>query len=107
MIKTLSVVPTNIGRMAAESTSKKSLRGMVDTNLKPLGHSEISGILHKGGTIIGTSRTNPYKMDGGVDAVRKTFDQLDALAGQDFFRENCQRRHCEASQGGAQKGIQQ
>jgi ATP-dependent phosphofructokinase / diphosphate-dependent phosphofructokinase len=54
-------------------------RGMVDTIITPLGWDEISGILHVGGTIIGTSRTNPYKLDGGVDAVRKTFEQLDAL----------------------------
>ena len=54
-------------------------RGMVETNLKRLGWDEISGILPKGGTIIGTSRTNPYKLDGGVDGVRKTFEQLDAL----------------------------
>jgi 6-phosphofructokinase 1 len=54
-------------------------RGMVETNLEPLGWDEISGILPKGGTIIGTSRTNPYKLDGGVDGVRKTFEQLDAL----------------------------
>src|SRR6266576_1544765 len=54
-------------------------RGMVDTNLEPLGWDEISGILPKGGTIIGTSRTNPYKLDGGVDGVRTTFEQLDAL----------------------------
>jgi 6-phosphofructokinase 1 len=54
-------------------------RGMVETNLKPLGWDEISGILPKGGTIIGTSRTNPYKLDGGVDGVEKTFEQLDAL----------------------------
>src|SRR5579862_3145937 len=54
-------------------------RGMVDTDLKPLGWDEISGILPKGGTIIGTSRTNPYKLDGGVDGVKKTFEQLDAL----------------------------
>jgi 6-phosphofructokinase 1 len=54
-------------------------RGMVDTKLQPLGWDEISGILPKGGTIIGTSRTNPYKLDGGVDGVRTTFEQLDAL----------------------------
>src|SRR3954447_13161030 len=29
------------------------------------------GILHRGGTILGSSRTNPFKKDGsGVDAVR-------------------------------------
>jgi 6-phosphofructokinase 1 len=54
-------------------------RGMVDGIITPLGWDEISGILHKGGTIIGTSRTNPYKLDGGVEAVRTTFEQLDAL----------------------------
>ena len=54
-------------------------RGMVDGNLKPLGWDEISGILHVGGTIIGTSRTNPYKLEGGVDGVKKTFEQIDAL----------------------------
>src|ERR1700709_594124 len=36
-------------------------------------------ILPRGGTIIGTSRTNPYKVDGGVDRVRTAFEQLDAL----------------------------
>jgi ATP-dependent phosphofructokinase / diphosphate-dependent phosphofructokinase len=54
-------------------------RGMVEASLEPLGWDEISGILPRGGTIIGTSRTNPYKLDGGVDGVRKTFEQLDAL----------------------------
>jgi phosphofructokinase-like protein len=54
-------------------------RGMVDSIITPLGWDEISGILPKGGTIIGTSRTNPYKLDGGVDAVRTTFEQVDAL----------------------------
>ena len=54
-------------------------RGMIDGNLKPLGFDEISGILPKGGTIIGTSRTNPHKLEGGVEGVKKTFEQIDAL----------------------------
>jgi 6-phosphofructokinase 1 len=29
--------------------------------------------------VIGTTRTNPYKVDGGVDKVRAAFEQLDAL----------------------------
>jgi phosphofructokinase-like protein len=53
--------------------------GMVDGLMTPLGAREISGILPRGGTIIGTSRTNPYKVDGGVDDVRRSFEQLDAL----------------------------
>ncbi len=54
-------------------------RGMIDGNLTPLGYEEISGILHIGGTIIGTSRTNPHKLEGGVDGVKKTFEHIDAL----------------------------
>jgi phosphofructokinase-like protein len=58
---------------------REGWRGMVDRSMEPLGQREISGILPRGGTIIGTSRTNPYKVDGGVDAVRGTFGELDAL----------------------------
>jgi ATP-dependent phosphofructokinase / diphosphate-dependent phosphofructokinase len=56
-------------------------RGLVEKELEPLGSREISGILPRGGTILGTSRTNPYKLDGGVERVRQTFEEagLDAL----------------------------
>jgi 6-phosphofructokinase 1 len=54
-------------------------RGAIDTDLKPLGWKETSGILHIGGTIIGTSRTNPFKNDGGVEGVKRTFEEIDAL----------------------------
>src|SRR3954464_4762682 len=39
------------------------------------------GILPRGGTILGSSRTNPYKVDGGVDQVRAAMKDrgLDAL----------------------------
>jgi ATP-dependent phosphofructokinase / diphosphate-dependent phosphofructokinase len=55
--------------------------GLVDGLFEPLGPREISGLLPRGGTIIGTTRTNPYKLDGGVDRVRDQFAaaQLDAL----------------------------
>jgi 6-phosphofructokinase 1 len=52
---------------------------MIDGALTPLGYNEISGILPRGGTIIGTSRTNPFKNEGGVEGVKNTFEQLDAL----------------------------
>ncbi|MGH2935799.1 MAG: 6-phosphofructokinase, partial [Gaiellaceae bacterium] len=42
-------------------------RGLVEGRFKVLGAMEVSGILPRGGTIIGTSRTNPYKLDGGVE----------------------------------------
>jgi phosphofructokinase-like protein len=56
-------------------------RGLVDGRFEPLGPREISGILPRGGTIIGTSRTNPYKDEGGVERVLEHLEaeQLDAL----------------------------
>jgi len=58
---------------------REGWRGMVEQLFQPLGPEQISGILPRGGTIIGTSRTNPYKVDGGIDGVQRSFEQLDAL----------------------------
>ena len=58
---------------------REGWKGMVDQLFQPLGPGEISGILPRGGTIIGTTRTNPYKVDGGIDRVKAAFEQLDAL----------------------------
>ena len=65
-----------------------SWRGLVDGQMEPLGPREISGILPRGGTIIGTTRTNPYKLDGGVDRVLSNFERqgleaLVAIGGED------------------------
>jgi 6-phosphofructokinase 1 len=67
---------------------REGWRGLVDGKLEPLGAREISGILPRGGTIIGTSRTNPYKLEGGVEKVLATFesndfDALVAIGGED------------------------
>jgi 6-phosphofructokinase 1 len=47
----------------------------------PLDWETCRNILDKGGTILGTSRTNPYKVEGGVDKVLATLkdQQVDAL----------------------------
>jgi phosphofructokinase-like protein len=60
---------------------REGWRGLVEGRFEPLGYREISGILPRGGTIIGTSRTNPYKLEGGVEAVLEHFrsEELDAL----------------------------
>src|SRR2546430_2679151 len=63
-------------------------RGMVDGRFEPLTPREISGILPRGGTIFGTSRTNPFKVDGGVEKVLAHFengwlDALVAIGGED------------------------
>src|SRR3954466_1953907 len=63
-------------------------KGLVEGLFEPLGPREISGLLPRGGTIIGTTRTNPFKLDGGVDKVLDTFrnaelDALVAIGGED------------------------
>jgi ATP-dependent phosphofructokinase / diphosphate-dependent phosphofructokinase len=60
---------------------REGWRGLVDGVVSPLGSREIGGILPRGGTILGTTRTNPFKVDGGVERVLATFERerLDAL----------------------------
>jgi phosphofructokinase-like protein len=68
--------------------AREGWRGLVEAKFEPLGPRQLTGILPRGGTIIGTSRTNPYKLEGGVDAVRRNFEQegcdaLIAIGGED------------------------
>ncbi|MGH3728224.1 MAG: 6-phosphofructokinase [Micromonosporaceae bacterium] len=63
-------------------------RGPIEGETRPLGIEQVRGILPRGGTILGSSRTNPYKLDGGVDAVKRTLseqgiDALIAIGGED------------------------
>jgi len=55
---------------------KNGWKGLIECNAQELDLSSVSGILPKGGTILGTSRTNPYKKEGNVDKVKKNFDKL-------------------------------
>ncbi len=62
--------------------------GLVNGLFEPLGPREISGLLPRGGTIIGTTRTNPFKLDGGVEQVLERFEAeglgaLVAIGGED------------------------
>ena len=64
------------------SASAKGWRGLVEGLFQPLGYREISGILPRGGTILGTSRTNPYKTRRRRRARarrRSASERLDAL----------------------------
>ena len=63
-------------------------RGVIDGRTMVLDVEQCRGILPRGGTILGTSRTNPYKVDGGVEAVHRTLhehriDALIAIGGED------------------------
>ena len=67
---------------------REGWRGLVESRFEALGPREISGLLPRGGTILGTSRTNPYRLDGGAEAVlanfeREGLDALVAIGGED------------------------
>ncbi|HEX8766902.1 MAG TPA: 6-phosphofructokinase [Jatrophihabitans sp.] len=63
-------------------------KGPLEGLTMELGIAEVRGILPRGGTILGSSRTNPFKIDGGVERIRETLhslgvDALIAIGGED------------------------
>jgi phosphofructokinase-like protein len=63
-------------------------KGLLDDMLVPLGVEQLRGTLPRGGTVLGSSRTNPYKVDGGPERVRAALerhaiDALVAIGGED------------------------
>src|SRR5918911_1258013 len=55
--------------------------GVLAADAIDLSHQTTSGILHRGGTILGTSRTNVFKEERGLERVQRSLDklELDAL----------------------------
>ena len=63
-------------------------RGVIDGRTMPLDVESMRGTLPRGGTILGTSRTNPYRVDGGVEAAMAAVSELGvealiAIGGED------------------------
>jgi 6-phosphofructokinase 1 len=63
-------------------------RGLVDDASMPLDIKACRGLLPKGGTILGSSRTNPSAIEGGAEACQATLarhgvDALIAIGGED------------------------
>ena len=63
-------------------------RGFIEGKTQSLGLTDVKEIVGKGGTILGTSRTNPFKKEGAVEKCLATFktlklDALVALGGED------------------------
>jgi 6-phosphofructokinase 1 len=63
-------------------------RGPLENESRPLGIPEVRGILPRGGTILGSSRTNPIKVDGGVERIAENLqaagvDGLIVIGGED------------------------
>lgn len=63
-------------------------RGPLEDDARDLGVADVRGILPRGGTILGSSRTNPFAVDGGVERIRATLesrgcDALIVIGGED------------------------
>ena len=63
-------------------------RGPLEGDTVPLGVEQVRGILPRGGTILGTSRTNPYKLDWGPERIQNMLadmglQALIAIGGED------------------------
>ena len=56
-------------------------RGVIDGDVVPVSVETFRGLLPRGGTVLGSSRTNPFNVEGGVDACKDSLDRLgiDAL----------------------------
>jgi phosphofructokinase-like protein len=62
-------------------------RGVVENDIVPLGRKDIQGISKQGGTILGTSRTNPFEGNGGVERITENLrargiDAMIAIGGE-------------------------
>jgi 6-phosphofructokinase 1 len=49
-------------------------KGPLEGVVQELTVENTRGILHRGGTILGTSRTNPFKIDNGVERIKSTLE---------------------------------
>ncbi|WP_062351418.1 6-phosphofructokinase [Herbidospora yilanensis] len=63
-------------------------RGPLEGETMPLDVQSVRGILPRGGTILGSSRTNPIKIEGGVERIKENLaaqgvDALVAIGGED------------------------
>jgi ATP-dependent phosphofructokinase / diphosphate-dependent phosphofructokinase len=63
-------------------------RGPLENETRELGVPEVRGILPRGGTILGSSRTNPFSVENGVERItenlkRNGVDALVAIGGED------------------------
>jgi ATP-dependent phosphofructokinase / diphosphate-dependent phosphofructokinase len=55
---------------------RKSWKGILERDVTPLDINSVSDIIGKGGTILGSSRTNPFKYEGGAEKVVQHLREL-------------------------------
>lgn len=67
---------------------KDGWKGLLEGSFMPLNLDTISGLLPRGGSILGTSRTNPFKREGGPEKVldkakKQGIDAVVVIGGDD------------------------
>ncbi|HWC83652.1 MAG TPA: 6-phosphofructokinase [Pseudonocardiaceae bacterium] len=67
---------------------KNGWAGPMNGDTRPIGLDDVEDILNRGGTILGSSRTNPFKVENGVQRIRDVLtehgiDALVAIGGED------------------------
>jgi phosphofructokinase-like protein len=67
---------------------REGWKGMIDNVMEPLEETDIGQIIDKGGTMLKSSRTNPLKVDKGIEKIKdnikkEKIDALIAIGGDD------------------------
>ncbi|MGH3489061.1 MAG: 6-phosphofructokinase [Actinopolymorphaceae bacterium] len=84
-----AVVRKGVGEYGYEFLGfRDGWRGPLENVTSELGIPQVRGILPRGGTILGSSRTNPFKVDNGVQRITDNLsangvDALIAIGGED------------------------
>src|SRR4051794_27383382 len=84
-----AMVRTSAGHLGHEIVGfRDGWRGPIEGDTVELTLESTRGNLPRGGTMLGSSRTNPFKRDGGIDALTATFERLGidgliAIGGED------------------------
>jgi 6-phosphofructokinase 1 len=84
-----AVVRKGVGTYGHEFVGfRDGWRGPLENKTMTLGVKEVRGILPRGGTILRSSRTNPFKIEGGVEKIKANLaalgvDALIAIGGED------------------------
>ena len=73
---------------------REGWKGLISGTVEPLTNYAVTGILHRGGTILGTSRTNPYKSNEDLQRTltnikRFGIDAIIAVGGEDTLGVSC------------------
>ena len=89
-----AIVRKALGEGVMVTGIRNGWQGLIEKETVELGLDSVSGILPKGGTILGTSRTNPYKNKGDAEKVKKNLralkiDALIAIGGDDTLGAAC------------------